>query len=59
MKEEVPTECHMDKLLTHKKRGSPKLALSTLETSNDHGEDDYDVNDDVDYDAHPFCPIFI
>ena len=59
MKEEVPSECHMGKLLTHKKRGRPKTALSELETSNDHDEDDYDFNDDFDDDAHPFCPIWI
>ena len=57
LKEEVPIECHMGRLLTRKKRGRPKKVPFALETVEIYDKDDsnYDVDDDV----HPIFPVCI
>ena len=47
LNEDAPSDHHMGKLLTRKKRGRPKRVLSALDICDDHDSDDDDsINDD-------------
>ena len=57
LKEDLPIEYYMGKLLNRKKRGRPKIVPSALRTVDVCHE--YHSDDDVDYDVNAICPVFV